>query len=601
MSNRWRFAWAWTIGATLLTLPGCGSHRPPTPIPTPTPTPTPTPLAPLLLRQPSPHFLTRAGQPHKPQGAIQCCMTPETVPAGIEVAPAVGTKHQIKRPRPMPFRPGRTEALCNSLWPMAAECFQDYMTAAGFNFFHFRMGPFYASPDLGEDDFAEIGGPYLVPPDWDHVSRLEWNPPFWETFVRLLRHARKNGSNIEINDVDLWLCKHAQWGDLQMPWPQEDIDACGRRPSPEQERFIRKVVSEAAIADCTHCIYITDNEGGEIQGTKREWYEWNKSIILDEAAKRGLPVPMVGTNNTDFCDGSFDYCATHDTAALLAPIAGKHTENNEHNKRPGFTPEQEHANHCAAQTKGLHWWFWRAEMSDADFERTRALFAQGCGGPVECFPPESEDPQWEPVPVEGGSPELRWPIDSAKLTVGERCGSIPPHEGGLATLDLLGAEMRKRGYCAASGADALSVRDSSGRWQEYHSVRFVDGCWAQDLSDTPKATYTYNGPPRPQTCPVEVPVVDEILCKLHQATNAIYDCTPKTHGQPTFPAGDPMRQVCELKAMGGASPTFSVDGGLAVSPQPNPMQFKLSGSGSGVVTCTVPAVPGRLCNLAVSR
>jgi hypothetical protein len=622
-SNRWRFAWAWNIGATLVTLallPGC-FHRPPPPPPPPPdadrdgvpdsvdrcpnePGPAENegcplpPLAPLLLRQESPPFLVRDGKPHKPQGAIQCCMTPESVP---EVAPAVGTKRQVKRPRPMPFRPGRTEAFCNSLWPMAAECFQDYMTAAGFNFFHFRMGPFYASADLGEDDFAEIGGPYASGPDTGWSP--EWNPKFWETFVRLLEHARKNGSNVEVNVIDTWVCKHANsdWGDLQMPWPTEDVEACGRRPSPEQERWIRKVVSEAANADCTNCIYIVDNEGGEIRGTKREWYEWVKSIVLDEAAQRGLPVPMVGINNTDYCDGSFDYCATHDTAALLEPIGGtgKHSENNEHNKRPGFSPEQEHANHCSAQKKGLHWWFWRAEMSNEDFEATRALFAQGCGGPVECFPPDAEDPLWNPIPVAGGSRELRWAIDSAKLEVGERCGT--DHQGSLATLDLLGTELRRRGYCAARGADALSIRTPDGLWQEWHSVSFATGCWANNSEVLPKATYTYSGLPRPQTCPIDVPVVAEVLCKLHQATNAIYDCTPKAHGQPILPEGDPMRQVCELKAMGGASPTFSVDGGLSVSPVPNPMQFKLSGSGSGTVRCTVPAVSGSLCNLQVTR
>ena len=517
-------------------------------------------------------------------------MTPESIP---EAAPTVGMKRQVKRPRPMPFRPGRTEAFCNSLWPMAAECFQDYMNAAGFNVFHFRMGPFYASADLGEDDFAEIGGPYLGGPGSD------WNPKFWETYTRLLRYAHEHGSNVEVNVIDTWVCKHAQWGDLQMPWPPEDVEACGRRPSPEQERFIRKVVSEAK--QFSNVIWITDNEGGEIQGTKREWYEWVQSVIRQGENTSGGAVRMVGINNTNFCtSGAFDYCATHSTNALLESIGGgKHSENNEHNKRPGFTPTQEHANHCAAQKKGHHWWFWRAEMSNEDFEATRALFAQGCGGPVECFPPEEDDPQWSPVPVAGGSRELRWAIDSAKLTVGERCGT--DHQGSLATLDLLGAELRERGYCASRGADALSIRTPDGLYEEWHSVSFATGCWANNPEVLPKATYTYNGPPRPQTCPLQVPVVDEILCKIHQAGQGLWDCTPKAHGQPILPEGDPMRQVCELEAMGGASPTFSVDGGLGISPAPNPMQFKLSGSGSGTVRCTVPAISGSLCNLQVTR
>jgi hypothetical protein len=541
-------------------------------------------LPPLLLRQTAPPFLTRDGKPHKPQGAIQCCMTPESVPAGAKV----------KRPKPMAFRPGRTKALCNSLWPMAAECWQDYMTSAGFNFFHFRMGPFYASPDLGEDDFAEIGGPYAGGPGSD------WNPKFWETYRRLLSHAHAHGSNVEVNVIDTWVCKHAQWGDLTMPWPPEDVEACGRRASPEQERFIRKSVIEADATEGggSHVVWITGNEQDQIQAATCTWAEWVRSIIRDQEAKNGGPVRLVGTDNQKCGAGPFDYIATHATTPLQT-LHGRHTENNEHNKRPGFLPEQELSNHCAAQADGNHWWFWRAEMSDADFERTRTLFAQGCGGVSECFPPEADDPLWG-VPEPRGDPVLRWPIESAKLAVGERCGT--DHQGSLGTLDSLGTELRKRGYCAARGADALAIRDPSGHWQEYHSVAFATGCWAQDTAVLPKATYPYLGPPPSAVgCTVSVPPVDEILCKLHQATNHIYDCTPKAHGQPILPEGDPQRQVCELVAMGGASPTFRVDGGLEILPQPNPMQFQIKGSGSGRVTCTVPAVGHALCNLQVSR
>ncbi len=42
MLKRWRFAWAWFVGATLITLAGCNGF-PPGPQPTPSPTATPTP------------------------------------------------------------------------------------------------------------------------------------------------------------------------------------------------------------------------------------------------------------------------------------------------------------------------------------------------------------------------------------------------------------------------------------------------------------------------------------------------------------------------------------------------------------------------------
>ena len=40
-SNRWRYAWAWTIGATLLTLAACAGNPAPQPPPVPAPEPTP--------------------------------------------------------------------------------------------------------------------------------------------------------------------------------------------------------------------------------------------------------------------------------------------------------------------------------------------------------------------------------------------------------------------------------------------------------------------------------------------------------------------------------------------------------------------------------
>lgn len=558
-------------------------HRPPNPQPTPTPapTPTPTPLPMLLLRQPEPPRLVRDGQPFTPFGAIQCCM------GSIETA-----SKELRPPRrPLPFHPGRTAAACNTLWPLASECWMDYTHAKGANLFHFRMGPFYGDA-AHESDWAAFGGPYAGGPGSD------WNPTFWQKYRELLQHAREIGANVEVVTVDTWYCKHAQWGDQEMPWPAADIDACGRRPSPEQERYIRKVVSEAK--DAPHVIWITDNEGDQIQGDDCAWFEWNRSVIRDEEAKSGGATRMVGTNNVRCGGGSFDYVATHARSALAEPIAGKHTENNERN--PSFSPEQEYANFCRAQAAGLHWWFWRAEMTDAELEETLNLFGRGCGGPVGCFAPGTEDPLWAEPPVAGGG-EMRDAVNAAKAAVGEHCGT--DHQGSLDTLGLLAAELRRQGYCASGPwTDAVVILTPSGKWEEYHAVTFATGCWAQDPAQLPKFTWEYLGTnPQPEQCPVDVPQVDEILCRLHQATNYIVDCTPKANSQPILPEGDPNRWACELKAMGGAPPVYSlrVDAGaLALVTRENPMQFQITGSGSGFVTCTIPA-GGPFCNLAVSR
>jgi len=328
----------------LAALLGCSSNPPPTPPPPPPPPPIPS----LLLRQPNPPHLTRDDQPFTPFGAIQCCAACEGCGAS-----------------------------CNTLWPLASECWMDYTHARGANMYHFRMGPFYGDHDH-EGEWALIGGPYAGGPGSD------WNPAFWDRYRELLAHARKIGANVEVVVIDTWVCKHAQWGGLTMPWPTEDVEACGRRPSPGQERYIRKVVSEAK--DAPHVVWITDNEGGEIQGTRREWYEWVASIVRDEEQKSGGATRLIGTNNTDFCvSAAFDYCATHDRSPLTAPLAGKHTENNERNPSLA-TPEQEHAAFCGAQAKGLHWWLWRDDMSNDDFERMLTLFGQGCTPSPTTFP-----------------------------------------------------------------------------------------------------------------------------------------------------------------------------------------------------------------------
>lgn len=564
----------------LLSIISCG-HNVPNPNPTPIPIPVPTPLPQLLIRQTNPPRLVRDGIPFTPFGAIACCM---------EYKPQILAKGGKSRPpRPKPFSPFGVRATCNTLWPLASECWMDYTKSRGANFFHFRMGPFYGD-EAHEIEWSEFGGPYLSGPGTD------WNYKFWDKFKALLLYAQKLGANVEVNVIDTWYCKHAQWGDQEMPWPKEDYEACGRRPSPEQEKYIRKVVDEAK--DFPNVVWITDNEGGAIQGDNCSWFEWVRNVIRDQEAKSGGAIRMVGTNNPTCANGPFDYIATHERAPLLNPISGKHTSNNERN--PQFSPEQEYSNFCKAQERGLHYWFWRAGMNDADFERTLQLFSQGCSGPQQCFAPVENDPLWGAnIPGPG---QKRAALENAKLVVGNRCGTIPPHEAGLATLDELASVLRQRGECASRSADSVFILANDGWWEEYHAVSFATGCWANNNDVLPKFRWKYNGTnPTPTVCKDDVPTVDQIGCRLHQAYG-LYDCTPKADGRPIRPEGDPQRIPCELKAMGGEYPVYNVRSDtLTIFPEANPMQFLIKGRGTGFVTCKVPAVNGTLCNLEISR
>ena len=288
-----------------------------------------------------PPYLFRAGAPFAPFGAIQCCLQFE--PGGV--------------PR-------------NSRWPLASDGWMEYTKAT---MFHFRLGPFYGD-DTHENEWTSIGGPYVH-------DGPEFNERFWLEVRWLTDEAGRRGANVEVVVIDTWYCKRASstqgFGDQQMPWPQADIDACGITPTGEQERYIRKVVRE--LGCFANVIWMTDNEGDQIRGTRREWYTWVRDVIRDEEQKTGCGVVhLVGTNNPSICGAPFDYCATHANANLLTPIAGRHTENNERSGFPQNSPALEWSRFCEARARGLHYWFWRGEMTNAQVDEALALFQGGC-------------------------------------------------------------------------------------------------------------------------------------------------------------------------------------------------------------------------------
>lgn len=494
---------------------------------------------------------------------------------------------------PVPFVPFGAVPCCPDippeLWPLISPGLMDFFHGYGANMFHFRMGPFYGDAEH-ESAWVGIGGAYAGGPGSD------WNPAFWLKVRELLDHAGNMDAVVEIVVVDTWVCKHATWGDVQMPWPQADIAACGIAPSPEQEKFIRKVVRETG--EYANVIYITDNEGALIRGTTRTWYEWVRNVIRDEESKLAFPVVhMVGTNNTNFADGPFDYTATHDKAPLTAPIAGKHTENNERN--PAFSPEQEAANFKAARDLGLHYWYWRADQTVEEMVRTLELIKGNT--PVGCFAPDADDPLWVTPPVTGAG-QMKDVVLAAEAVVGNRCGT--DHQGSLATLGLLAEEIRRQGYCASGpSSDALAVLAPDGEWEEYHAVAFTTGCYSQNPDQLPKYRWHYNGTtPFPTGCTGGSLPTGRIDCKLHQATRHVYDCTPKINGSPIRPEGDPERSACEVVACGG-TPTFTLikSNGLSLWPieyenvPDNPYQFAVSGVGSATLSCTCPSSGGNLC------
>ncbi len=526
---------------------GCPGPNPPTP-PTPTPPPPPGPVAQEML------LSTHDAKLWKGQEQVQLFMA---VPCCVDPAPG---------------------------WPLFSKSWVDFTLPYGVNAFHARLGPFYAD---SEPQWADVGGPYVGGPG------SAFNQPFWDKVSELFAYAASRGAWVEVNIVDTWYCKHAQWGDQRMPWPQADIEACGRTGSPEQEKFIRKAVQE--FGRFGNVIWLLDNEGDQIEGNEESWWIWQRDIIRDEEQKTGFGLRhLTGANPS--VGGVGDYVYTHSKQTLNAPLWGKWTLNNERN--PAGTPEREAANFAAAREQGLAWAFWRAEMSEEQMVETlqRMKDITGGGG-IGCYPPDPEGEGWALVNPKPPCERCNL-VDQIKDQMGNPCGENPVASG-----EKFAALTRAAGYCAGFYKDQVSIQRSDGNWEEHHVIAWTDGCYTS-TGNGYKNAWHYSGsgpqptpPPPADLCPPPTPTpVSRVNVEPH---NLLYDATAKTCNReycasigspeaccPARLEGDPARAACE--ATWGA-PEWRGDGD--VRPQDNPYQVRCKDC--SWVECCVQGVCGR--------
>lgn len=564
-------------GAALVFQGASCRPKPPNPIPTPTPPVDPTakpakgtPIAPEILLRPAPGAkVTSNGTVFLANMAVGCCRT---------------------------FTVGGVEK--NGRWPMASKDFMDYTAeVGGTNMWHFRLGPFIASPEV-ESEWVDVGGAYKP-------GTLEWNPKFWEEVTDLAWHAhKKHGGFVEVAVIDTWGCKYSQAGNEYMPWPKAEIDACGRRPSPEAERYIRKAVEELGCYG--NVIWSTDVEGGNIQGVSPDWFLWVQRVIRDEEQKSGCGfVHMVGTNSRlPEVEGQVDYVQTHERTTLSGPIAGRWTLNNERN--PEFPVQVEVANGKVARDLGLAYAAWRAGMDEATFQQVlegfKAVFA-GAGPPPPaggCYAPGPDDPKWvtnpPPLTPQQRAMQLGAQVSAAKDAVGDRCGKNIQE-----SLALVAGKLREQGLCASGPwVDAVVARAPDGLWEEHHVVAYSSGCFTSTANGY-KGAWTYSGAPPVASCGDPVPPRVS-KWKGPVKHNNWYDSTPLIQGCdycaaigmgdiggvprcecPTRNEGDPQRPPCEAVAVGGA-PLWRCDQGDPEVRQGNPFQARCGG-GAWIEVC----------------
>jgi hypothetical protein len=276
-------------------------------------------------------------------------------------------------------------------WPLFDEAWVDYVAGKSVTFLHVRLGPFLTGPG-GESDWAAVGGGYPEGPD-GRADLAAWNEPFWARVRALLAYAAERGMWVEVDLLDGWAAKHCRWGDTpgyspwDPAWNVQGEDWCATAGSREisgddvHERWVRKAVRETGRYG--NVLYEDGNEIGIVGDYVPEWTLSIRNLVRDEEARHGWRRHPFGTNSGDptamAADG-VDYLEFHqDGAADPAGCFGRPCGVNEYNPEPPLTPEQLHAEFCAAQAWGTYFWYWRHGQDAAAMDRTLDLLAGGCG------------------------------------------------------------------------------------------------------------------------------------------------------------------------------------------------------------------------------
>lgn len=492
----------------------------------------------------------------------------------------------------------------NSRWPMASTDWMDYTHQFGANFFEFRLGPFVAGEI--ETEWADVGGTYLP-------GTVTPNEAWWTEVRRLADHAYDQNSWVLARVVDTWGCKADQMGMVgpgaaYTGLPMAEVEACGRRPSPEIERHIRRAVSE--LGCWGHVVWGTDVEGGNIQGATAEWFLWVQRVIRDEEQKTGCGfVHGVMTNSRiPEVEAAVDFVDTHERTTLSSPIAGRWTANTERN--PEFPVQTEVANFKVARDLGLAWAAWRAGMDEATYEAVLKGFqavVQGAGPPPPpggCYAPGPDDPGWvtnpPPLTPQQRATQLAAQVSAAKDTVGNRCGKNVQE-----SLALVAGELRRQGLCASGPwVDAVVVRAPDGKWEEHHVVAYTDGCftltqngykgaWAYSGSSPGQVGCTDPRPPRVSTFNLKCEVAWCDATPLIQSCDycasigmgdigGTQRCTCPTRSEcPGFKCEE--RPACEAVAVNG-NPAWRCEVGQVEVKTDNPYQARCS-AGAWIEVC----------------
>jgi len=354
----------------LFMLFGCGGIVPPPPPPPPPPPVDPLPPMDMLLRRDGTNFVDRTGKLVNIFGAIPCCR-----PLDLNGVQKTGW--------PIPVSP-------------AWRNFVEGQTENKVNFYHARLGPFFAGPN--------IEGQWTVAPYLSNANRLadltKFDSRFWDIVYEWFRDAGLEGSYVEVDINDGWWAQQltipnpmrAEWNIQRYAWNTQ-VGVSVIVPGQHIDNWLRQIVCrpdkpEMAIGRLSNVIWQDGNEVG-VGPYNVQWTQSMKERIRHwEGTCGGGVYHLFGTNSGRVeAEQRSDFLERHQTAPLFNPILGKPSSVNEYNPKPELTAEQLHRNYCTARRAGTHYWYWRHSQDHAAMVKTLKLMAGGCADTQQCPDP----------------------------------------------------------------------------------------------------------------------------------------------------------------------------------------------------------------------
>ena len=474
-------------------------------------------------------------------------------------------------------------------WPIAIDpaftAWAEKKTAGKVNFYHARLGPFFADA-TAEPEWMDTGGAYVRVEGKADLTRF--NPAFWDRVYDWAHAAGMGGSWIEVDVIDRWWYKQRTRPHPMRPqWNLQGYDFnVGRgvfEPGSFRDAWLRQLMCrpgkpEKALGRLSNMIWEDGNEVG-LGGYDAAYTFSMRERMRFHGAACGAPVHLFGTNanKTAAEVGPVDYVSRHQGNPIPSPIAGKPSYVNEYNPRPPFTPAAVLAKFCSAKRNRTYFAHWFHEQTQPQIEETMRLLAGGCDAapPQDCEVPVHNHPSWgDRYQGRSGFGEA---IIQIRQELGDVCGNDPND-----TLLEVAKRLRARGYCAsAPWPDAVGVGVLNQDVEEWHLVSYGNGCWTGNSfkgiwdwpagvpwpgqagecgAPTPPPLHHFRGPAEKpcsgsQCCDATPYVCDQAYCRAVGFTDGRRCCAVRAEGFED-------REACEHLVLSGDAVWTSSTGAI---------------------------------------